>query len=218
MRHRRIFPVFFGCAVFAAVLGVFAWLFPHAILTPVAQFLVVCETPQPSDAIVILLGGDAPDRVFKAADLFRHSLAPRIVFGSGFVDQTFMKDAPPGFVWLAPSLRFETALESLGIPKEEIALIDTSSAFDTSGELSAIAAYARSHHWSRLVLVSSATHSRRVGIIWHRIAPDLPVFVCGAEDPELSTWWKSSRAIRSMGYEYGALIKEAFRQVAQRPS
>lgn len=200
----------------AAITLVLAWRFPEKVLAPAARFLVAEDVPEKSDAIVILLGADTPERVLRALELFAANYAPRIVHGSGFVDQELMRGAPQGFFWPPPSIRERLALQSLHVPDNQLVVVDTSSAFDTQGELEAIAGHARREQWKKLLLVTSATHSRRASIIWHRVAPDITVRSVPAREPHLDTWWKDPRLVRALGYECGALVKEAFRQLGVR--
>lgn len=213
----RAFDLLLAVTVLAiAFLVVAAFIVPGTVLPPVARFLVVREEPGHADAIVVLLGGEVPDRVLAAAELFAEGVAPRVIMGSGFVDRDLLSGAPPSLIWQRPVLRMKVALESLGVPSSAITIVDTSTNYDTSGELGAIASYLRSKDLKRVVLVTSASHSRRVAVIWRRVSGDIEGRVYGAEAPSLASWWTDSRAARDLIYEYAALVKEALRQVYLR--
>jgi uncharacterized SAM-binding protein YcdF (DUF218 family) len=187
------------------------WLWPERFLAPAGTLLFRDEQPEKGDAIVILLGAESPDRVLRAVELFRGGFAPRIVMGTGFVGENPAGQA--SLVWPPASLRERRALESLGVTDEQLVLIDTGTAFDTQGELMAVTQYARDHHWEKILLVTSATHSLRASLIWERIAPDLAFRSTPAREEQLAQWWRSPRIVRAVGYEYGALVKELSRRI-----
>lgn len=197
-------------------LGVFVYTkFDSEHLAPIGQFLHVAQTPENADAIVVLLGGDGPDRVLQAARLFQDGYAPLIVFGTGYQNKDELSKAPPGFVWPPSGERYSAAFMSLKIPENVIRLVDTSDGVDTDGELREIVKFARTSAWKRVLLVTSAFHSRRVHLIWGRIAPDIPAVTIGAPTSDLPRWWENVRSVRAVGYEYGALVKEGVRRIAR---
>ncbi|MCC6954262.1 MAG: YdcF family protein [Deltaproteobacteria bacterium] len=206
--------------IFTFLLGslliVIPFLFwPKTLLQPVGNYLVVDQPPIPSSAIVILLGGESAERVVKAVALYREGHSDRVVFGSGFVDRT-LTNVPQGFVWPTASSILRIALESALVNSGDIVTVNTEDAFDTSSELEAIAAKAREEAWPRVILVSSATHTKRVQIIWERIAPDISAVVVAARPERVQNWWLDSRIPREVAYEYGALLKEYSRRIARK--
>lgn len=90
--------------IIAACAVVFFVLFiknPGRFLTPCGQYLIQNEIPQPSDAIVILLGSD-PARLGAAYKLYQANLAPKLFFGTGYLNKEALQSLPPGFKWPAP--------------------------------------------------------------------------------------------------------------------
>ena len=189
------------------------YLFPETLLRPLGTALKVEDQLEKSEAIVVLLGGDTPDRILMAQELYHRGLAPKIMFGSGFVDKDFLSRAPKGFQWEGSGAGVKRAFLSLNIPESDLLMVDSSNAFDTSGELGAIAEEVRRLGMHHVILVTSATHSRRVSWIWHRVASDVFAGTLGAPDPRLENWWQYGRTVRSVGYEYAALVKELVRRV-----
>lgn len=202
-----------AAAILIAILLIIA---PAPLLEPVAEALVVREEPGHAGAIVILLGSDAPDRILAGESLLRRGVADRIVIGSGFMLPSWFAGTPQSLIWHHPALRMKVGLESLGVPPEKITVVDTATAYDTSAELTEIAAYVRARNLAPVVLVSSATHTKRLQIIWRRVAPDLDARVYAADSAEIASWWTDSRLIRNIGYEYAALVKELLRQIRSR--
>jgi uncharacterized SAM-binding protein YcdF (DUF218 family) len=193
------------------VLIVFA--LPQYTLGLISRFLVVDQPPLSANAIVILLGTTTADRVLKANELFKNNLAPYIVFASGYVDQQSLTNAPQGFHWPSMSAPYQTALQSLGVPRSAIVEIPAQDAYDTAHELTGIAIYARKAGWHRVLLVSSAGHTRRVDLIWRRVGKGIEHITIAAQRGELDRWWTDGRSVRVVGYELGALVKESWAQV-----
>ena len=186
-----------------------AYLFPAAILGPVGSFLVVNNPQQNSKAIVILLGGESPERVLTAFDLYQATPDQKFVFGSGFKDADLERSVD----WPLGGERYRAALLSLGVPDERIVTVDTSSSYDTAGELTAIAAFLEREQITTVTLVSAASHTRRIKAIWHRLAPQRLDGIVAARPERMNNWWQKGRAVREVAYEYGALTKELFQQL-----
>lgn len=193
--------------------AVICYIFPESTLRPLGRFLYVSDELQKSDVIVVLLGGESPERVLAAEELYHRGLAPKILFGSGFVDKEALNRAPKSLHWEGSGAAMKRAFQSLSVPDSDLLMVDSSSAYDTSGELTLIAEEVRRLGFHHVILVTSATHSRRARIIWHRVASDIFVIAVGAPDPHLDRWWQYGRSIRAIGYEYAALVKEFCRRI-----
>lgn len=172
--------------------------------------LVVRDAPQSADAIVVLLGDDAVgSRAEQAAELYRQGWAARIVFGTGYGKRAEDVRAQNRGTYLA-------TLRARGIPDSAQLLIDSSNGADTSGELSAVADYSRQHGWKRILLVTSAGHSRRTDVIWSRVASGIDHVTIGAQDPEFESgrpWWSSRHTRGVLMHEAGGFLKEGMRRL-----
>ncbi len=189
------------------ILAVVVYLFPHRTIGLFGRFLVVDDTPRKANAIIVLLGNESRDRVVKAYELHRDGLAPLIVFGSGYEKQLFT-DAYPNLKWISTGEQYTVAFRSLGVPGDQLSIVDTGHAYDTASELRAIARAGRKSAWAQVILVTSEPHTRRVSMIWRRVAPDIPSFTIAAPQHEFSRWWSAGYNRRSVIYEYLALGKE----------
>ncbi len=194
--------------IFAVVLCAF----PRAVLGRISSFLLVDEEPQPSDAIVVLAGGEA-ERVLKAAELYHLGLAPRIVFIQGYTNPKTLQAAPSGFIFPGSGTIYSIALQSLGVPTAALVQIPSLDAFDTAHELHAVALYLRAQGWNSVILVTSAAHTRRSSTIWQRVSGGTKHYTVAAPVPGFEQWWKWGATRRAVAYEYGALIKEGWAQV-----
>ena len=209
-KHQEKGGALLSLSLWIVIMAFLGLLVPEYTIGLFSKFLVVQDKPQQSDAIVVMLGANTPDRVLKANELYQQGLAQRIVFGTGFVHDR--SNFPQEFRWPTPSFSYRLAFESLGFNQSNMLILNTSQAFDSSNELSAIAEYARSVGWNSIILVSSASHSRRVDLIWDRVAPDIRHYTVPAPQAGLKEWWKSSRYRSILFREYGALVKEGWSQ------
>ncbi len=213
----RVIGIFVSVLFFILLLFLFfSALAPGYMLAPIARLLVVDEVPAEADGIVVLLGG-GPDRVKKANELYRTGVGHKIIFGSGFVDRNLIKSDRELTICGGSGVGYEVSLRKLGIKREELQVIDTSIGFDTSGELTQIAAFGKVAKWKRIILVTSALHTARVYWIWKRVGRGIPAIVVAGEDPDIDIWWKIPRARKAVIYELLAFVKESVRRVFPDP-
>lgn len=204
---------FLDIIIFSIILSVAVWLAPNYTLGLLSAYLVVDEEPKPADAIIVLLSSGAPERVVKAARLLEQGLAPRVIFGSGLSYSKFTTRAPKDFEWPRYGDIYKKAFRSLGVSGSEVVVVDAPDAFDTDHELKAISRFMRNAGWTSAILVTSSSHTRRVSLIWRRVAPDIEASIIAAPQKGFKTWWKSGNNRRAVGYEYAALVKELWSQV-----
>ena len=188
------------------------WFFPENTLGPLGSLLVEDNKPEKADAIVVLAGGEA-ERIFKAAELYRQSYAPVLVFIEGHANEVTLKQAPAGFNWPQNGALYRDAFKSLGVPVSALLILPSPGAYDTAHELSVVAAYAKTQSWKSLILVTSADHSRRSDIIWRRVSNNMKHYTVSAPVPGFDSWWKQGSTRRIVAYEYGAMVKEAWAQI-----
>ena len=184
-----------------------------SILQYPAHILVVRQDLTPSQAIVVLLGGKRIDRTGLAANLYQRKIASRIILCSGYLKrplslETLSSSPSDTLVWKAVGNDYKNHLLRFGVPAEAVTIIECPDIVDTASELSRIAQWLKEKHIRPVVLVTSASHSRRVSVVWSRVGKGIPATVRVAKDPVLDKWWHSKRSARVVLYEYGALIKE----------
>lgn len=193
-------------------------LFPAPILGQVARFLTVDQEPIKADAIVPLLGSPQPDRIIRAYELFQEGFAPRFVFATNYLDTNAIQRGPAGLVWSQSHDVYLAALRSIGVNQEQIVMIPGNNAADTATELHAVSNYAVAQGWKSLLLVSSASHCRRVAFIWGRVGdPSLEVRIIASPQLHFPEWWKSVDGVKLVVYELGAFAKEFLRKLYPSP-
>jgi uncharacterized SAM-binding protein YcdF (DUF218 family) len=150
MKHRRtILKILFAAVLLLVLLALAAFLFPK-------QVLMVDSGPMKADVLVVL-GGGGTERPARAAELFKHGDAPKILV-SGNGDCEWIK-------------RF---LEMDGVPNAAIMLESRSSTTRENAEFSIPLLRQMGAH--RVIIVTSWFHSRRALACFEHYAPDITFY------------------------------------------
>ncbi len=173
-----------------------------------AQMLIVKSTPEPADAIVVLSGSSTyRERAGWAAKLYREGRAPLILLTDDKLISGWngSEERNPYF--------FELALKELrshGVPQDRIRVIPEQ-ALGTYLESLNVREYATTHKLSRLLIVTSAYHSRRA--LWSMlracegtgIAVGIDSPPPGLQTPSQWTWWMRRWGWRVVAGEYAKM-------------
>jgi uncharacterized SAM-binding protein YcdF (DUF218 family) len=197
-RRPRRFLVVLALCVLALVVG-------HFLLArAVGAWLVAVDPLVKSDAILVL-DGKTPHRELEAVMLFRAGWAPRIIISHPRSD--FPEEARREFE-LAPQqdgvLRL---LRNAGVPQTTIVRLDPI-VDNTLQELAVAFDYARGQGFHRIIIVSSAFHTRRIRFIWRtRFERELPAVIRATryEMVDPTRWWRSRRSIEDVTHEIAAI-------------
>jgi uncharacterized SAM-binding protein YcdF (DUF218 family) len=178
-----LFLIFFLALLFVL------YLVRHPILRLAGGFWVVEESPESSDAIVILGNDDFEgNRAVRAAELFKAGWAPHVI-ASG---QSFRPYAS------AAELEQHDLLER-GVPPGAITKL-VHRARDTREEALEVSAMLSSHGWKKVLIVTSNYHTRRARYIYQRtLPPGSQLRVIAAHDPEYDPdkWWWSRAGVKT---------------------
>jgi uncharacterized SAM-binding protein YcdF (DUF218 family) len=186
-----------------AVVVVYLALFQTPLLWWVASPLKLSAPPSPSDAIVVFAGGVGEsgkaaggfqERVTQAISLYRTSMAPTLVFSSGFV-----------FTLREAEVMKAVAVAN-GIPPEAIILEEQ--AANTYQNVEFTRRILNQRHLKRILLVSSPYHMRRAMLTWRKVAPEIAVVPTPALESQFYSheWGASLEQIRGIAHEYAALV------------
>lgn len=187
----------------AAIVIAYLLIFQSNLVWWLAEPLRISEPARRSDAIVVFAGGvgesgraggGVQERISKALDLYRESVAPRLIISSGFV-----------FAQREAGQMRDIAIAN-GVPADAIILEER--ATDTYENVVFTRDILASHGWQRIALVSSPYHMRRALLTWRKAAPTVEVV---ATPPETSLFYAHRRGasleqIRGLLQEYAGIV------------
>lgn len=187
-------------AIVLLVLGsLYLWRVP--ILIGLAEFLTIDDQPQQAD-IIYILSGDVESRPFHAATLYAQGVAPKIVIP---VEEEF----PSMKLGLMPNRTKVMAqvLMAQGVPEEQIILLDTPGGVtSTWDETVVLREYIQAESLERVVIVTTAFHTRRARWIFSRQLDGLGVQLgmSPAEDRQFNerNWWLVEAGLITYVNEY----------------
>lgn len=177
------------------------------LLVAAGGMLISDDAPVPSDAIVILAGG-GPERSREAADLYRADLAPSVVLTMGALPDGYRDLERMGIDLVLPHENDARVLTALGVPESAIVRMPEVTT-ETLDELTKVRALALERGWTRLIVVTSNYHTRRVGLIARYVFEgNWQVGVVGSRysgfRPE--GWWREVGDTRTFLVEFEKLL------------
>ena len=171
------------------------------------RWLIVQDPLQRARAAVVI-GGNAAFRATEAARLYEQ----------GWTQEVWVTQQGPFFsddalaelgIERTPEYTYSImVLERLGVPKMAIRVVPGRN-LDTAQEVRSIARALHEVGGSRLILVTSSYHTRRVKILWHKIVGDHPEAIVRytPDDPfEASRWWRDSADMMNVAREWIGLF------------
>jgi uncharacterized SAM-binding protein YcdF (DUF218 family) len=193
------------------LLGILLYVFSGTVFAFIGGWLVLDEKPVKSDAIVVLnTGVEYYPRLIEAAELFNRGLAEKIVINGNRKTDELRELEHKGFVacclWYEDSLRI---LSLYGVPRDEVICISAEDAYDTVSEAELVGEAIRKEGFSRIILTTSKSHTRRANFIWKKMYGDrlsICTVTAKADPYEPDGWWRDGRQIRWVLSEYGAWI------------
>lgn len=195
---RRAILALLGLTVLAAL-----WLLNYG-----GRYLQHEDRLQKADAIFVL-AGTRLERPFEAMDLYKEGYAPLIVLSPGRPEAGEALLRQRGIRFPSEVELERDALVQLGIP--EAAIIATNGYVDnTSQEANLLRAMVKTHHWKRVIIVTSKYHTRRAAFAFRRGLEGT-----GAEGVMRATrydrsdparWWRNRGDFRFASSEWQKLI------------
>ena len=190
-----------GAAAILLALVLLAFAFRSRILTGLADYLIVSDRLQPAD-VIVLLNSEVNTRPFRASALYQQGLAPVIVIARS-------ESTPIVDLGLVPNDTDISVgvMEKQGVPADRIIILPfpggVTSTFD---EASAVRQYVVAHQAYRIILVTSAFHTRRARWTFEKVLAGLPVRLEMAPVPyagfDQTDWWKNETGLITLNNEY----------------
>ncbi|HKN75748.1 MAG TPA: YdcF family protein [Candidatus Acidoferrum sp.] len=180
-RTRRIVLVLLGMVLLSALL----------FFLRVGRWLVVEDPLEKAQAIVVL-SGRMPMRAMEAAKLYRERYAPEV---------WLTHSAEPGATLGAMGISYAgedsyntQVLMHEGVPERSIRLLQPA-IINTADEIAAVSATLEEEKGKSVIIVTTKAHTRRVRILWQRLAAGRgrAVIRAASDDPfEPRRWWRTT--------------------------
>lgn len=160
------------------------------------RFLLIHETPQQVDAIIVLSGGSG--RVEKAVELYKAGYAPYIILSNSKESTGVSGDM------------LQTALD-LGIPQD--VLLTEDAALSTYQNAEFTLPIMKEHGFTSAIIVSSDFHMRRVKFIFDHVykKSGIELTYVGSDSAyNAKYWWSDPYSRETTFNEYTKMVGNAF--------
>lgn len=171
----------------------------------VGRWLVRQDTLGKADAIVVLSGG-MPCRAEEAGKIFRLGWAPAIWLTKPDDVRTDLQAM--GIEYVGEEQYEREVLVHEGVPDDAIHLLPAP-IIDTRDEIGEIAREMRERKKTTVIIVTSPPHTRRVRVLWKRLAGrNLRAIVRAAPEDTFDAdhWWRNTRDIYAVVREILGLL------------
>jgi len=174
-------------SVLIFLVGVIIFSFMYVLPSPIWNFLVVNETPELSD-VIIVLGGGENNRVDQGVSLLQSGYANKILF-TGYDAHDMARYAL-----------------SLGVSNDDILLDDK--AYTTYDNAKNSLEIMKAQGFQSAIIVTTCYHTRRSSIIFRHVFQDQDIIMsCPPYNSNLSkNWWKKDGIATSVILEYLKLV------------
>ena len=187
-----------GCIIALVLVAAFRW---QATLAALGTYLVSSHAPQPADLILVLAGDFYGPRVLKAAKLESQGYAPRVLIsGTPYRARPEDQARPEGefaIAFLAKQGYRTDSLESFG-----------HLAHSTIEEAIVLRPELERRRVKRVLLVTSAFHSRRALIVFQLVSPGIDFISVPAPDSQYHAdrWWTDASSRRLFFSEWCKIV------------
>lgn len=188
-----------GSLLLAAALSIAALAGWKTVLRELGEFLVCSPTPQPADLVLVLAGDFYGPRVIKGADLGVQGYAPVVLISS-----TPYQDRTEAIAAIA-------FLTERGYPRGLFQGF-THRAPSTIAEALVLRPELKRRGVKRVLLVTSAYHSRRASIVFGLFCPGIRFITIGAPDQlyHPDNWWEYPNSRRLFFSEWKKIFGTIF--------
>jgi hypothetical protein len=180
-RNRRIVLLLAGMVFLGAVV----------VLLCIGRWLVVEDPLEKSQAIVVL-SGRMPLRTMEAAKLYREGYAPKVWLTHSTEPGATLEGM--GILYHGEDFYASQVLMHEGVAEGDIRLLEPP-IINTADELAATCAALEAGKGMTVIIVTSKVHTRRVRILWNRLAAGRgrAIIRAASDDPfEPRRWWRTT--------------------------
>jgi uncharacterized SAM-binding protein YcdF (DUF218 family) len=167
----------------------------------VGTFLVASDDPAQADAIVVL-AGNAPDRLPRALDLWRQGYAPLLIVSNETIHTYGLNTT-----WYD---LYRAHLVAQDLPPEALVVLDDPLPDSTIDEARRDAGIVQARGLHSVLLVTDAFHSRRASLLFAAQFRHLGLEVRSTpvldSDPDIAHWWAHPIETRRVTEEWTKLL------------
>jgi uncharacterized SAM-binding protein YcdF (DUF218 family) len=201
-KPRRPRPILLGIAAILLTAGTF--------LLYVGRWLVVEDPLEKAQAIVVL-SGRMPLRALEAAKLYRNGYAPKIWLTHSTEPGATL--GAMGISYTGEEVYNLQILRHEGVPADAIQVLEPP-IVNTADELEAVSATLTQEKDKTVIIVTTKVHTRRVRILWHRIARGRgqAIVRAASDDPFVpGRWWRTTGDALDVVREFLGILNAAAR-------
>lgn len=191
--------------LFLFLFGFSLFLLHQPVLTGVANYLVVSDPLEQADGIAVL-SGDETARCPRAADLFLHGWAPKILLTKGYYPHEALALKRYGVREPEYHEKCLAILRFYNVPAQVIEVLDGYNE-STADEAHRLRRYLQGQGMTRLIVVTSSFHTRRSRLLLRRVLRGTGVEVSVQAAPanflfDPREWWTRRRDSTVLLSEY----------------
>lgn len=179
----------------AGSLAALIYVAREPLLIGAARLVTVDTVDGPADYLIVM-GGSVQDRPFAAADLFNRGVAPKVVL--------YEYPAPPTGLTSQTDL-YARVLIAEGVPPAAIERAG-GIALSSWDEAMSLRRFLQNREGKRIVVVTSAEHTRRAGWTFRRalrgLGIDVRVSPARHPDYDETSWWHHDEGVLLYLHEY----------------
>ena len=183
-KHRRTRGLLLGLAGILLLAAV-------VFLLSVGRWLVAEDALEKASAIVVL-SGRMPLRAMEAAKLYREGYAPKVWLTHSTEPGATLRAM--GISYVGEDVYDVQVLVHQGVPPAAIHMLQPP-IINTADEIAAVSAALEEEKGSTVIIVTSKVHTRRVRILWRRLAAGRghAIVRAASDDPfDPRRWWRTT--------------------------
>jgi hypothetical protein len=209
VRSRRWYGLLAAIVLLGVVSGVPA--IRESMLRPVGWVLVVDETVEPADVIVVPEWAGAAGAI-EASDLFHRGIANRVALLPEPPNPAEQELARLGVAYVDENANLFQLLRSLGVANVEV-IADPAAGTEAEGQV--LVSWCERHQFRSILVVSTPDHSRRVRRVLHRSMRGHPTKLmirsAGYSSFDPDRWWTTHEGMRTEIVELEKLFLDVVR-------
>lgn len=153
---------------------------------------LVAEDPLEKGSAIVVLSGHMPLRVMEAAKLYREGYAPKVWLTHSTEPGATLRAM--GISYVGEDVYDVQVLVHEGVPPAAIHMLQPP-IINTADEIAAVSAALEEEKGSTVIIVTSKVHTRRVRILWRRLATRRghAIVRAASDDPfDPRRWWRTT--------------------------